>query len=158
MGGTIGYLSPDAHPEQVDIVPKPFVQQSERFFINVDLDVDSNDDLRPLAEAFEPAAYSLERPAGHASFELNVPVSPVEPEPLILEFIRLVIQLPPAAREIWDRASRKVFDIGIQSGRRPFRETYRLTPGALRAAADVGAEIAVTVYALNTDDQDQNAG
>jgi hypothetical protein len=144
--------------EQGDTVPKASVQPSERFFLNVDLDVDSSEDLGPLAAAFEPVAYSLERPFGHASFELNVPVSPVEPEPLILEFVRLVIQLPSSAREIWDRASRRVFDIGIQSGRRPFRETYRLAPGALRAAADVGAEIAVTVYPLDTGDQDQNLG
>lgn len=152
----IGGVAPS--DEQGDIVPKPFGRQSERFFMNVDLDVESNDDLRPLAAAFEPDAYSLERPAGHASFELNVPVSPVEPEPLILEFVRLVTQLPPSARGIWDRASRKVFDIGMQSGRRPFRETYRLAPRVLRAAADVGAEIAVTIYALDTGDHNQNAG
>jgi hypothetical protein len=74
------------------------------------------------------------------------------PEPLILGFVRLVNDLPPPVREIWNRASRRVFDIGMQSSRRPFQETHRLAPATLRAAADVDAEIAVTVYALLSED------
>jgi hypothetical protein len=123
-----------------------------RFFLNVDLDVESSDDLTPLAKALEPTAFALERPPGRASFELNEPVSPQGPEPLILEFARLVNDLPPPVREIWNRASRRVFDIGLQSSRRPFQETHRLAPATLRAAADVDAEIAVTVYALLSED------
>jgi hypothetical protein len=40
----------------------------------------------------------------------------------------------------------------MQSSRRPFQETHRLAPATLRAAADVDAEIAVTVYALLSED------
>jgi len=118
------------------------------FLLNVDLDIDSTDDLTPLLEAFEPHAYSLERPPGMASFELNEPVSPNDPEALILAFVGLVNNLPPAARQIWNGAAHRVFDIGIQSQRQPHQKTYRLSTSTLRAAADVGAEIAITVYAL----------
>jgi hypothetical protein len=128
-----------------------------RFFLNVDLDLESGDDLRVLAEALQPEAYSLERPAGRASFELNASVSPETPEPLILEFVRLVNQLPPSARAIWDRASKRVFDIGIQSRRRSFSEAHRLSSETLRAAAEIGAEIGITVYGL-ADDQVNSAG
>jgi hypothetical protein len=130
----------------------------ERFFLNVDLDVESPDDLRLLANAFEPDAYSLERPSGRASFELNVAQSPTGPEPVILEFVRLVNRLPPPARAIWDRASKRTFDIGIQSGRRPSRETHNLSVDTLRAVADIGAEIAITIYAVSADHQDQSTG
>ena len=144
-----------APDERGDSIPASDGEHAERFFLNVDLDIDSGDDLRPLVQAFEPDAYQLERPAGRVSFELNAAVLPTQPEPLILEFVRLVHQLPPSARAIWDRASKHVFDIGMQSGRRPFYQTHSLAPDTLRAAAEVGAEIAITVYALAGDNDDR---
>jgi hypothetical protein len=126
---------------------------SPEFFLNVDLDIESTDDLAPLARAFGERVFVLERPGGRASFELSEPVSPTEPDALILEFARMVNALPPAARGVWDRATRRALDIGIQSGHRPPNQaTYRLTPETLRAAADIGAEIAITVYALLPED------
>jgi hypothetical protein len=125
---------------------------SAGFFLNVDLDIESVEDLAPLVASFEPHAYELERPPGRASFELSQPASPTTPEPLIREFVRVVGRLPPAVRGLWDRAPKRVFDIGIQSGRRPFQESHPLGPDTLRAAADIGAGIAVTVYALAADD------
>ena len=119
------------------------------FFLNVDLDIDSPDDLRPLVAAFAPNAYSLERPEGRASFELNQPASPLSPESLILDFVRLVVSLPPAARSLWDRASRRVFDVGFQGGTLPVQETHRLAPETLSAIAAIGAELAVTIYATD---------
>jgi len=101
-----------------------------------------------LVQALEPHAYSLERPPGRASFELSEPVLPTTPEPLILAFVRAVKALPPAALAVWTHARTRVLDIGIQSGRRPFQETHRLQPETLREVADIGAEIAVTVYSL----------
>lgn len=123
-----------------------------RFFLNVDLDIESSEDLAPLIAALEPHAYSLERPPGRASFELNQPVSPTSPEPLVVAFVRALNALPPPIRSIWDRAAKRTFDIGIQSARRPIQETHRLSPETLRLAADVGAEIAVTIYGLTIDD------
>jgi hypothetical protein len=122
------------------------------FFLNVDLDLESTDDLNPLVLALDPRAFSLERQPGRASFELNVPVLPADPEPLIREFVSVVQELPPEARALWDRCSRRVLDIGIQSASRPVQETYRLTPATLRMASDIGAEIALTVYAMLPDD------
>lgn len=124
----------------------------DRFFLNVDLDVESSEDLAPLIAALEPHACSMERPPGRASFELNQPVSPTTPEPLVVAFVQAVSSLPPPIRAIWDRAARRTFDIGIQSGRRPLQEAHRLSPETLRLAADVDAEIAVTVYGLSVDD------
>jgi hypothetical protein len=122
-------------------------------FINVDLDVTSADDLAPLIEALEPHTYSFERPPGQASFEINEP-SPTDPEVVILELIRLVTSLPPAARRAWDAASKRVFDIGLQSGRHPFHRSYSIGIGTLREAIDIGAEIAITLYALDPTEED----
>jgi hypothetical protein len=122
-----------------------------QFFLNVDLDVASTEDLTPLLRALEPVAYALERPAGLASFELGDP-TPTQPEPLILEFVRLISGLPAEARGIWERATKRTFDIGMQSSHEPAQASYRLSAETLRAAADIGAEIAITVYALDPDE------
>lgn len=117
-------------------------------FINVDLDVYSSEELRPLVEAIEPHAYSFERPPGQASFEVNE-ASPTDPEAVIREFIRIVKSLPPPARQVWDRASKRVLDIGLQSGRQPFCVSYSISAATLREATDIGADIAVTMYAVD---------
>jgi hypothetical protein len=122
------------------------------FFLNVDLDIEADGDLALLTQALEPHAYALERSPGRASLELAEPARATTPEPLILEFVGIVQALPLKAREVWDRAEKRVFDIGIQSGRRPFQETYRLGSETLRAVAEIGADIAVTVYSLSADD------
>jgi hypothetical protein len=129
-----------------------------RYFVNVDLDLDSFDDLTPLATALEPRAYALERATGRASFELHEFDVAAGPEQIILEFVRLVTNLPPDVRNVWDRASSRIFDIGLQSGREPFQETHRLTAETLRAVASIGAEIAVTIYALDPTSPAREAG
>jgi len=137
--------------------PELSLQATERptlCFMNVDLDVESAEELRPLIDAMEPHAYSLERPPGQASFEVNEP-SPNDPEVVILEFVRIVRLLPPDARQAWDAASRRVFDIGLQSGRHPLLQSYNIGIETLRAAAEIGASIAVTIYALDPAEDDQ---
>jgi hypothetical protein len=142
-----------------EYLPKELTQTSsqapiERFFLNVDLDIETEADPSALIQALEPFAYSLERPPGRASFELNTPVAPLTPDPLILEFVRLVKLLPPDAADVWRRAARRTFDLGIQSLRRPFSESHRLAVETLRGAAEVGAEIGFTIYALADDERD----
>lgn len=121
--------------------------------INVDLDVDSSADLQPLVDAMEPHTFSLDRPPGRASFEVLDP-SPSDPEAVIREFIQLVQSLPPAARRAWDAASKRVFDIGLQSGRHPFSQSYIIGPETLRDALDLGAHIAITLYAVDPADEE----
>jgi hypothetical protein len=125
-------------------------------FLNVDLDIESAEDLTPLIDALSPYAITLDRPPGMATFELE-DSSPTSPEPLIEEFVRLVKALPPDARALWEGASRRVFDIGIESVRGPAQEVHRLSPRTLRAAAAVGAEIALTIYGSHPTSRSERA-
>ena len=118
----------------------------------MDLDLETEADPTPLIRALAPHAFSLERPPGRASFELNDPVATTDPDPVIRQFVRLIKDLPPDARAVWDRATRRVFDIGFQSRREPHSTTHHLTAATLRDAVDIGAEIAVTVYAFTREE------
>jgi hypothetical protein len=116
--------------------------------LNVDLEVQSQHDLQPLIDGLEPGAFALERPPGRACFELlSSATRPDDPEPLILEFVRLVRGLSPPGRVAWDRASGRVLDIGFQSALEPFQATYRFSPETMGAVAEIGAALAVTIYA-----------
>jgi len=125
----------------------------QSFFRNVDLDVhasvSSDAEFAVLIDGLAPVAFHLERPPGLATFELHQ--QPVEPGPAILEFVRQIENLLPAARAFWDAATRRVFDIGFESGQEPhcpFHASYPLGPDVLAAVARVRGEIAITVYAL----------
>jgi hypothetical protein len=124
---------------------------ADRCFLNVDLDVGSLESLAPLIEALEPIAHTLERPLGMASFELNKPSHPGDPGHMIFEFVRALNALPPPALELWQRASRRTFDVGIQSHRGPASDAYRLAPQLLTAVASVNAELTFTIYPLQGD-------
>jgi hypothetical protein len=122
-------------------------------FMNVDLDVWSSQDLRPLTEAMEPHVFSFERPPGQASFEVNDP-APNDPELVIREFIRIVKSLPPAARAAWDGASKRVFDIGLQSGRQPPGMSYGIGAETLQEAADLKTDLVITLYPADPAEDD----
>jgi len=103
-----------------------------------------------LIDGLAPVAYHMERPPGLARFELHE--QPVEPGPAILEFVRQIEDMPSAAREFWDAATRRVFDIGFESGQEPhcpFHANYRLGSDVLAAVARVRGEMEITMYALD---------
>jgi hypothetical protein len=151
---TLGHVFQDDAPAERE---RPG-RTPEQFLLNVDLDLELAVDPEPLIRALEPFAYSFERPAGRASFELNSPVAPTSPEPLIIEFLRLVREMAPDARAVWDGATRRVFDVGFRSLRQPFSETHAFSVNTLAAVAEAGAEIAFTVYSLAEEDDEKSAG
>jgi hypothetical protein len=119
-------------------------------FLNVDLDVFAASPLETLADGFGRRALLLHagRHGRHfrAHFELHA--SPrASADRLIAGFVRLVDGLPPRTRALWNSASRRDFNIGIQAGIDPHAFEVFLTPETLRLASSVNARIAVTVYA-----------
>jgi hypothetical protein len=62
------------------------------------------------------------------------------------QLLEHVAALSPLARQCWNRASRRAFDIGIQAGMgRPFEEV-QLPSETLQGIASIGARLQVTVY------------
>lgn len=105
--------------------------------------------MQPLIRALDPHIYLLHwEKFERATFELSHLPPDAGPEQLVLQFVSVITELPEAARELWDRATRRVFDIGFNSRTAPYQESHQLAPGTLRAVADIGTEIAITVYDL----------
>ena len=119
-------------------------------FLNVDLDLVSDQDLRPLAEALEACgAYRLRLgrdAAGRhvASFELDTPGRTLDRT--LRRFVRVIRLLPPEARAVWDGATERVFNAGFEVGPRPRAWATGVAPHTLQRLAGIGAGLALTLY------------
>lgn len=118
-------------------------------FLNVDLEVLSKADPAPLVKAFERKRVSVlfcgdQGEQYFAAFELFTTRRTLEQ--LLAGFCDLLETLPPKAATIWKTASRRTFDIGIQSGDTRPVLALRISPTTLARIAALGATIAVTVY------------
>ena len=65
---------------------------------------------------------------------------------LIFSQVKLIQALPKEARQQWDNAATRTFDIGIQSGQSPIVYEMRLAKQTISAVAAVGGSIQITVY------------
>ena len=122
---------------------------AEITFEAVDLDVRSRRSLAPLLEAWPwaqtPGRVGNEMPR----WLLLMPRRSLRsPDQFAKEFVRLVDELPAAAKRCWNQASSRTFDIGIQAGLTPSRfEDVRLSAQSLQSLSRLRMNILVTVYA-----------
>ena len=119
---------------------------------NVDLDVTSRRPLGPLAAAFGQRVVILyvggERRHYAAHFELRESYKPSRnADALIRRFVELIRKLPDDARQLWDNARSREFNIGIECGMVPHSHEMRLRSTTLEAVATVGGSIVITTYA-----------
>ncbi len=120
-------------------------------FLNVDLEVDSASDLRPLVSAFGKKVFVLRCDRYKRTYGARLEVAPATPiltaDATIREFCRLIERLPVEARRDWEKAKMRSFSIGIQAGFEPGTLDFPISPDTVRRAAQLNAGIVVTVYA-----------
>jgi hypothetical protein len=121
----------------------------DSLFANVDLDIYSKTDLRPLVDALGDSVIEMWVGRVRRTYEAHLEVSwepRKTPSSIILRFCRLINALPPTKRRIWDAAKTRSFDIGIDAPARNRRFWSAVSSEAVRTAAEVGAQIAITIY------------
>ncbi len=125
-------------------------RSSATYYLNVDLDVYSNRDLRPLVSAFGKKAnvlYVGRDPRGKYSAHLEITGRTHTADATIRAFCRLIEGLPERARLRWKDATVRSFSIGVQAGTRPNPRDFRIRQSTVKAVSEVGAEIVLTIYA-----------
>lgn len=117
-------------------------------FLNVDLEVASRSDLRPLIDALGEnvfVLYSDRRGSTYyAHFELSARVKTADFA--TQRFCALIKALPRSKRDLWNRASKRDFSIGVQIMDAPRNYDSVLARETVEAAAAVGARIVFTAY------------
>jgi len=116
-------------------------------FLNVDVEIFSKSDLQPLVAALGHKVmvhYLGPEFRKHKAYLCLAGAQPKTPENGILRYCKLIQKLPPKERALWDTAKSRSFDIGIEA---PKQETYYWAAvGSEAIRAEVGAQIAITVY------------
>jgi hypothetical protein len=121
-------------------------------YLNVDLEIESKEDLTLLIKEFGENVILLYHEKlqeyDHASFEISTEASTNEDDPdtVIVCFCNLIEQLPNEAKILWERCSIRKFDIGYESGESP--QSYRSTIRAstIQRVSKIGAGIVITIY------------
>ncbi len=117
-------------------------------FLNVDLDLKSRDDLAPLVARLGTRVVEIhsrkERGFHYVSLELSEQRY-ANPDACIARFAALVLALPAPAKLLWDHASQRQFNIGIEAAAGDRYEAVIKAP-TLALVAQLRGEVAVTVY------------
>jgi hypothetical protein len=118
-------------------------------FLNVDLDIYSAKDLTPLVQAFGKAVMVLHLGRHKRTWEAHLELSkhPIKsPNSAIRDFCELMSALMPEAKQVWDSAKIRRFNIGIQGGMDQPSYWCVIDAETVRLAAEVNADIALTIY------------
>ncbi|MGI8668415.1 MAG: hypothetical protein ACR2J3_01055 [Aridibacter sp.] len=155
--------------EDSDGYEKVRVRRKEDFhFINVDLELKSSDDIKPLIKELEKDDQALSMnlhlyekdepvfPYYSVTFEIgsyDVSKSFDDENELIggvdvhlVEFCRIVENLSKKTRKIWDKCESKDFDVGFQSGNTSKSFRTLIQAETIKRCAELGASISLTVY------------
>ena len=116
-------------------------------FLNVDLEIESDEPLQPLADYFGDKVIVLscgERGNYYqAAFEAP---SEGDPDTLIGYFCTLIESLRKKERKMWDSAFLRDFNLGYESGLEPQCFESKLRSTTISRIRDIGASITVTIY------------
>ncbi len=117
-------------------------------FLNVDLDIYSRSDLQPLVNGFGERVIALYvgRERRRYSAHLELAVQRPSADATIRAFCTLIRALPKTERELWNRAKTREFSVGVQAGPQPFACDFRIEAQTIKAVAELGALIVLTVY------------
>jgi len=128
-------------------------------FINADLEITSTEDLAPISAAFarlgdrffELHCGDMGTGVFFARFEIHLEPLVYSPELNTAEakiegFCDSIAELPESAREIWDRAQKRVIDLGYASGNHcPVFHDFLSAPLLNRMQA-LGIDLALSIY------------
>ena len=122
------------------------------FFLNVDLDIESKSSLRSLERELGDRVlvmFSGRMNGRHCLFvECSNCGAAKGQDGIIGVLCALIEDLSPRNRQVWNAALRKEFDVGVESRLSSQRANrLRIRPGTLRRVAELGAGVAVTLYA-----------
>jgi hypothetical protein len=127
--------------------------ESATRFLNVDVDAWSESKLQPLVAAFGKRILvhyvGAERRQQSAHFAL-ASAHGKDADAIIRRLVALIEALPRPARQLWNRARRRDFNIGIQAGIEPYCHELALQNATLALVAGVGGRIVVTTYGSGT--------
>ena len=119
-------------------------------FLNVDLEIESHRNLQPIVDSFGDDAVNLYcgQARGHYLATFETSNTEADPDSIVSYFCMLVKALDGEAKELWDTAFTKVFDIGYESvlEARSYSYSSEIRAETIERVAALGASLRVTIY------------
>jgi len=118
-------------------------------YANVDLDIFSRVSLKGLVDAMGRDALVLYVGGEEQKYEAHVELASshmATADRTIIGLTRLVKRLPPRYRKVWDSATSREFNVGIEAGLEPHSFELRLKRRTVDAVRNIGGALVVTVY------------
>jgi hypothetical protein len=118
-------------------------------FLNVDLDVYSRYDLQPLVNGFGKKVIALYIGRDGRGYSAHLELAGLQKpsaDSTIRAFCTLIRALPKTERELWNSARSREFSVGVEAGQQPFACDFRIEAQTVKAVAELGAVIVLTVY------------
>ena len=124
------------------------VEVSSIRYLNTDLDIESENDLTPIIEAFGEDVIVMHHGERHglniASFEISSYYRSANET--IEYFCDLVENLSENERKIWNSCCSRTLDIGYECGSCNQSYHSEIRPDTIKRVADIGARLVVTIY------------
>jgi len=132
---------------------KKFNKKQQICFLNVDLDIESKHDISAIIKDFGDKVFILnDEPYSEGSHNLSVELygrcGDQEPEGLILDYVELIKNFSDDAKDAWNKAHKKSFDIGYECGFQPYSINNQLSASTINAVASVNASVIFTLYCV----------
>jgi len=126
----------------------PHKQSSTTEFLNVDLDIYAAFDLQPLVSSLGKKVIVLYAGRERRSYTAHLELAgrAKSADSIIRGFCALIRALPGAEKQLWNRAKRRDFSIGVQAGQHPISSDFAVEAATVQAVAQLGARIVLTVY------------
>ncbi len=117
-------------------------------YLNTDLDLVCDTAPNSLVDEFEASglcAYAHDCGGGEYSV-LVEDMNDSEPEPNIIRLLEAIERLSESGRRVWDRCSKRDFNIGYDCGDEPWGFNQGLSNQTLRRIVECGATVSITLY------------
>lgn len=128
-------------------------------YLNTDLDLVCDADLSPIVECFNTFdLYPHLTEGGDGRwYVMCEDMNDTTPEPNIVKLLDAIEALSDTTRDLWDRCTKREFNIGYDCGDEPWAFNQGLSNDVLRRMADCGATFRITLYPHRPDSVNDDA-
>jgi hypothetical protein len=119
-------------------------------FLNVDLELITRGDVSSVLSELGSSVFVLRDSSDHGRRVVWLELAggdPADANDAVARFVRLVRALSSDARRAWDDSDDRCLNVGIQGGSAPDAAVFPIAAESVAGMAEIGARLAVTVYA-----------
>ena len=119
---------------------------SEIKFLNIDLEIESKENIAPLVKEFEKHWVVFHFSENKGLYSASFETAQMSTKEIINEYFKVIDSLNGAVLELWKNCLTRKFDIGFDSGHTPRSFSYELSKEVLNKIISIRGTINITIY------------